>query len=123
MSLNALLCNFALTCVIVKSPVWLYLEYTPVADEACTRITILFGMASTPPDSVRLGIGRHLSWKIEPGVKQKITAVSLLRHGHPIPGTGTIHADHGVFNGITADINMNWYSDYLYIVWKSVQVT
>lgn len=92
-----------------------------VANDACTSFTVLVDDTSNRPDAVCIGPGRHILFTTKRDVRQKITAVSLLRVGGLV-GASAVPAKHGTFNGMTADINEEWYNNYLYIVWKSVLV-
>lgn len=54
-------------------------------------------------------------------MKQKITNVALLR-GLSSVKVNDIPAQHGSFDGMTADLSRMGDRNYLYIVWKSVLV-
>lgn len=70
-----------------------------------------------------LGGHRRVLWDIDPAVKRKITSVALLRGPYPIQEVSCIPAEFGTFDGMTTDINRGGFSNFLYIVWKSVPAT
>lgn len=53
---------------------------------------------------------------------KKITAVALLRQDDYLADVSCIPAEHGTYDGMTADLNQGRPGGYLYIVWKSVHV-
>lgn len=112
--------GFALT---FPSHTWLYLGYTPVPDDACTGFTVEIGVVETiPPGTAEITSYRRVLREVDPAVKEKITAVALLRQSEHLADVSAIPAKHGIYDGMTADINQGRNGDYLYIVWKSVHV-
>lgn len=107
---------------IAPRPIWLYAEYTSVASDACTKLEFgIGGNDKPPPGTLDIGYARQIVCKKDPAVKQKITAVYLLR------GSSTtlsdIPAKYGTFNGMTKDIAGDWSTKHVYIVWKSALAT
>lgn len=65
---------------------------------------------------------RYLLRNNDPGVKEKITEVALLRQDTYIVDVTGIPAKFGRYDGMTTDINQGRHGGFLYLVWKSVRV-
>ena len=98
---------------------WLVPEFTHKVEDAVTGFDVFIGAAGHWPDLAKGAGGafRHLVPIRNPRVKTKITEVALMRResgDHRGGGPG--------FVGSTIDLNQSRGGDWLYFIWKSVEV-
>jgi hypothetical protein len=98
--------------------VWLVPEYTQKVEDAVTGFDVFIGAADARPDLAKGAGGafRYLVPIKNPRVKTKITEVALMRRQSGDRGLGP------GFVGSTIDINDGRGGDWLYLIWKSVEV-
>lgn len=102
---------------LISRFVWLVPEYTKKIEDAVTGFDVFIGEADARPDLAKGAGGafRYLVPVKNPRVTTKITEVALMRRtsgGGPSPG----------FVGSTSDLNRSRRGDFLYVIWKSVEV-